>query len=38
VEDIHEQDIEAQEKAAGHGDAATPGAPTDGDDREPRGH
>jgi hypothetical protein len=38
VEDIHEQDAAAEEKATGHGDAATPGAPTEGDDRKPRGH
>lgn len=43
VEDIHEQDVEAEEKAAGHGDAAKPGAARDGDERRgedgtPRGH
>ena len=43
VEDIHEQDVEAEEKAAGHGDAAKPGVARDGDERRgedgtPRGH
>ncbi|WP_258045918.1 hypothetical protein [Leifsonia shinshuensis] len=43
VEDIHEQDVEAQEKAAGHHDAAKPATPAERDERRgedgtPRGH
>ncbi|MGH1524810.1 hypothetical protein ACRAWC_12565 [Leifsonia sp. L25] len=39
VEDIHEQDVEAQEKAAGHSDTAKPGTARDGDENgTPRGH
>jgi hypothetical protein len=38
VEDIHEQDVEAEQKAAGHGDTAKPGDDRRGDDGGPRGH